>query len=81
MVLAGLDCHTQRFSHGLGQRTGAAPLPGGVEGRVAQALARHAKVETTMGVYTDLAALDLRGAVESVAVGSEPRRSPRSATA
>lgn len=36
----------------------------GVHPRVAQALARHAKVETTMAVYADLTALDLRGAVE-----------------
>ncbi len=33
----------------------------GVHPRVAQALARHAKVETTMAVYADLTALDLRG--------------------
>lgn len=42
----------------------------GVHPRVAQALARHAKVETTMAVYADLTALDLRGAVERVAFGS-----------
>ncbi|MBL9089308.1 MAG: tyrosine-type recombinase/integrase, partial [Planctomycetia bacterium] len=36
----------------------------GVHPRVAQALARHANVETTMAVYADLTALDLRGAVE-----------------
>ena len=36
----------------------------GVHPRVAQALARHAKIETTMGAYTDLTSLDLRGAIE-----------------
>ena len=36
----------------------------GVHPRVAQALARHAKIETTMAVYTDLTSLDLRGAIE-----------------
>jgi integrase len=36
----------------------------GVHPRTAQALARHAKLETTMGAYTDERLLDLRGAVE-----------------
>lgn len=36
----------------------------GVHPRVAQALARHSKIETTMGAYTDLTSLDLRGAIE-----------------
>jgi integrase len=36
----------------------------GVHPRVVQALARHAKVETTMRCYTDVRLLDLRGAVE-----------------
>ena len=39
----------------------------GVHPRVAQALARHAKIETTMRVYTDVHSLDLRGAVERLA--------------
>ncbi len=56
-----LDFHALRvtFVSGL--------VAAGVHPRVAQALARHAKVETTMAVYTDLAALDLRGAVERLA--------------
>jgi hypothetical protein len=48
----------------------------GVHPRVAQALARHAKVETTMAVYADLTALDLRGAVERASYagcGGSPR--------
>ena len=32
-----------------------------VHPKVAQALARYAKIETTMAVYTDLHSLDLRG--------------------
>lgn len=47
-------------------RRGVSPPP-------AQALARHAKIETTMAVYTDVTLLDLRGGVEgargAVAVG------------
>ena len=41
----------------------------------AQALARHAKIETTMGVYTDLTSVGLRGAVERLApnVGTSRR--------
>jgi hypothetical protein len=42
----------------------------GVHPRTAQALARHAKIETTMEVYTDLRLLDLRGAVEQLDVPS-----------
>jgi hypothetical protein len=37
---------------------------------VAQALARHAKIETTMAVYTDLTSLDLRGAIEKSVAGA-----------
>ncbi len=36
----------------------------GVHPRIAQALARHAKIETTMAVYTDIRDGDLRAAVE-----------------
>jgi hypothetical protein len=36
----------------------------GVHPRTAQALARHAKIETTMQIYTDLDHLDLHAAVE-----------------
>ena len=36
----------------------------GVHPRIAQALARHSSIELTMRAYTDLALLDLRGAVE-----------------
>jgi site-specific recombinase XerD len=38
----------------------------GVHPRVAQALARHAKIETTMKTYTDVHSLDLRGAIERI---------------
>lgn len=38
----------------------------GVHPRVAQALARHSTVELTMRAYTDLSALNLRGAVEGL---------------
>ena len=38
----------------------------GVHPRKAQALARHAKIDTTMQAYTDLRLLDLREAVESI---------------
>ena len=38
----------------------------GVHPRTAQALARHAKIETTMDTYTDLHLLDLRAAVEKL---------------
>jgi|GEM_PF-1138777 len=38
----------------------------GVHPRVAQALARHSKIDLTMGVYTSLSAMDTRGAVESL---------------
>ena len=37
----------------------------GVHPRTAQALARHSKLDLTMGVYTDARLLDLRGAVEA----------------
>ncbi len=40
----------------------------GVHPRTAQALARHAKIETTMETYTDLRLLDLQGAVEQLAL-------------
>ncbi len=36
----------------------------GVHPRIAQALARHAKLETTMETYTHLRVVDLEGAVE-----------------
>lgn len=49
----------------------------GVHPRVAQALARHAKIETTMAVYTDIHSLDLRGAVERLT----PERGRRERTA
>ncbi len=39
----------------------------GVHPRAAQELARHAKIETTMEIYTDLSLLDLHGAVEQAA--------------
>ncbi|MCA9317668.1 MAG: tyrosine-type recombinase/integrase, partial [Planctomycetes bacterium] len=38
----------------------------GVHPRVAQALARHSRIDLTMGVYTDLTLLDTRGAVEAL---------------
>jgi len=40
----------------------------GAHPRVVQALARHAKIETTMAVYTDVTLLDLRGAVEGTSL-------------
>lgn len=46
----------------------------GVHPRVAQALARHAKIETTMKVYTDVHSLDLKGAVEKTAASNKPRQ-------
>jgi integrase/recombinase XerC len=50
----------------------------GVHPRVAQALARHAKVETTMAIYSDVHALDLRGALESsVPQGASHRQAER----
>jgi len=52
----------------------------GVHPRVAQALARHAKIDTTMSVYCDLSLLDLRGAVEKTAPGAPcSRLAPTSA--
>jgi len=42
----------------------------GAHPRVAQALARHASIETTMGTYTDLRLLDLRGTVEKLPLPS-----------
>ena len=44
----------------------------GVHPRVAQALARHSKIELTMQVYTDVNLLDLRAAVESTTPTSRP---------
>lgn len=41
--------------------------------RTAPALARHAKIETTMAVYTDVTLLDLRGAVEMATTGTARR--------
>jgi len=46
----------------------------GVHPRVVQALARHAKIETTMAVYTDVTLLDLRGAVEGTTTASSVKR-------
>jgi integrase len=44
----------------------------GVHPRVAQALARHSKIDLTMRVYTDVRLLDLRAAVESAVPASPP---------
>ena len=52
----------------------------GTHPRVAQALARHAKIETTMAIYTDLNALDLRGAVERLAPAAAAARRSRAST-
>jgi integrase len=46
---------------------------GGVHPRVAQQLARHASIETTMARYTDLSLLDLGGAVEALPLPEAPR--------
>jgi integrase len=51
----------------------------GVHPRVAQALARHASVETTMARYTDLALVDLKGTVDALplpATGGKRRGRP-----
>jgi len=53
-----LDFHCLRVSFVSGL------VAANVHPRVAQALARHAKIETTMAVYTDLQSLDVRGAIE-----------------
>jgi integrase len=50
----------------------SALVANGEHPRVAQALARHAKIETTMAAYTDLSLLDLRGAVEKTARAVAP---------
>jgi integrase len=44
----------------------------GVHPRVAQALARHASVETTMSRYTDLALVDLKGTVDGLPLPEAP---------
>ena len=36
----------------------------GAHPRMAQALARHASIETTMGTYTDLRLFNMKGTVE-----------------
>lgn len=54
----------------------------GVHPRTTQALARHAKIDLTMRVYTDLRLLDLRGAVETPATElREARARSQSTTA
>jgi hypothetical protein len=50
-----LDFHCLRVSFVSGL------VAANVHPQVAQALARHAKIETTMGAYTELTSLDLRG--------------------
>jgi hypothetical protein len=40
----------------------------GAHPRMAQALARHASIETTMGTYTDLRLFDMKGTVERLPV-------------
>ncbi len=52
----------------------------GAHPRVAQALARHASIETTMARYTDLSLVDVRGAVASLplpAAAAAPKRRGR----
>ncbi len=49
----------------------------GAHPRVAQALARHASVETTMARYTDLALVDLRGSVERLPLPAASKRRGR----
>ena len=51
----------------------------GVHPRTTQALARHAKIDLTMRVYTDLRLLDLRGAVDRA--GRSLRRTAASSEA
>lgn len=50
-----------------------------VHPRVVQALARHAKIDTTMRAYVDVRLLDLRGAVEAPALPRPVTRATRSA--
>lgn len=71
-----VDFHSLRYSFV------SALAASGVHPRVAQALARHSRIDLTMGVYTDLALLDRRGAVEalpSVPV-AVPQRTPQCAS-
>ncbi len=51
---------------------------GGTHPRVAQALARHASIETTMARYTDLALVDVKGAVAALPLpkATVPKRRP-----
>ena len=44
----------------------------GIHPRIAQALARHAKVDMTMSTYTDEGLLDLRGAIEDMDLPDVP---------
>ena len=46
----------------------------GVHTRMAQALARHASIETTLGTYTDLRLFDSKGAVANLPLPGTARR-------
>jgi site-specific recombinase XerD len=76
---ADADHHTLDF-HCLRVSFVSGLVAANVHPRVAQALARHAKIETTMGAYTDLTSLDLRGAVERLAPSATPVRRARAVT-
>jgi integrase len=53
----------------------------GAHPRLAQDLARHASIETTMARYTDLSMVDAKGAVDRLPLpGAQPKRRGRPAT-
>ena len=62
-----VDVHSLRHTFGTWLSTS------GVSPRVAMEAMRHSKLELTMGVYTDPRLLDVAGAVEAQATGTEGR--------
>ena len=53
----------------------------GVHPRMAQALARHASIETTLGTYTDLRLFDSKGAVANLPLPGTAREESSAASA
>ena len=53
----------------------------GVHPRMAQALARHASIETTLGTYTDLRLFDSKGAVANLPLPGTVRSESSAASA
>ena len=53
----------------------------GVHPRMAQALARHASIETTLGTYTDLRLFDSKGAVANLPLPETARPESSAASA